>query len=130
VDQSSDRVGIEAALVEPAAHQKARRGAHAQTDAFLITCLDSPGVFPRRHASVIAGEVEAVLLGIAPEDPGRIPRGGPFRLALVDPLMLSPVLPLLVRAGCRMGRQPREAMLLQGKVAVPPAEPDGVDQPL
>src|SRR5437763_777151 len=69
VDQSSDRVGIEAALVEPAAHQKARRGAHAQTDAFLITRLDSPGVFPRRHASVIAGEVEAVLLGIAPEDP-------------------------------------------------------------
>jgi hypothetical protein len=51
-------------------------------------------------------------------------------LAFIDPLVLIPVLALLVGTGGGVRGKSSERMLLQGKVAVSPAGPAGLDQPL
>src|SRR4029079_14206728 len=78
----------------------------------------------------MAAEIESDCPGVIPEEGTRVPGRGPRRLALIDLLMLSPVLPLLVGAGGRARCQPGKLVLLQWEIPVAPAEPAAVDQPV
>src|SRR5439155_17195420 len=106
IDQSGDGVGVESALIQPAADEQCRSGAHAEAGALIEARLDAARVFVRGHAGVVPVEVEPYLSRVAAEDAGRVPRGRPLGLAFVDLLVLRPELPLLVGAGGRVRREP------------------------
>src|SRR6185295_16625662 len=106
------------------------RRAHPEGQPGVLIRLDPAGILAGLHATIIAAEIESGGRGILSENRGRVPGGGPLRLALIDPLVLIPELALLVGAGGGVSRHPGEGMLVQGKVTVAPPEPPGVDQPL
>src|SRR5689334_8013113 len=97
VDELPDSVRVEPPLVETAANHQGRRRVHPHAEAFVGAGLDAAGVLPRLHTIVIPVQRDAALLGVAPKQGWRVLSGRPFRLTLVDAVVLVPELPLLVR---------------------------------
>ena len=97
-------------------------------DESLVSYVDTGYAIELEYAEAV--QIHTRSLGIVPKNRPRVPGSRPLRLALVDPLMLLPILPLFVSASRGMGSETGERMLLQREIAIAPAAQRPAAQPV